>query len=799
MFLTEGEEYFTMQDVFTQFTEAYSKNYQQVDVQKKPESYENLCDKFLERIKQQVRSFTSEYKHCIMWEAERNTWNLISQLQLLRSTTRDVGISPKSYQTERDLFNRLAKENHDFAEALIVRKWLQEKAPPFNPVETQSELWGFTRDYIMFTLKDTESNRYLDPDGPYRNGIPLHHSDQAHEKELAKSIYEYLRRGQFSNAFDICEKNCQYFRAAAIGGYVVYGENENQDEESINGYGNINRPLTRAIFYRTARENNLDIYERAYNAVLCGDVENVLPVCVKWEDYVWAYYNGMIECKQEQYFNLKGRNSVEVLDEELQVPTKFVDFSPEDIFRAVEAQKVDKYPIMELFHKIQKLYILNQPSAIINVLKEELTNDQLRQNDNDVYCYILRFAAYFVLYLRELKLPIPENEGMEGDEIIKLYTELLIEYQQNKIIALYASELPKKLSIETYAAFLKNNTESRDKRRILYILAENHGLDVKSITRATFDLIFNEPDVEDQHGLTTSLRRRPIPSSSSFLSSSSSSSLPSLPSSPLPSSPLPSSINLVNDLDPPIRETTSPVSNQDLIKIRGLEWLTFNNEQVIEAFDRANALCRRFFVKGKLNAVKNVFYATSNQESTLSSYKIGDDDDKLGYEYSVINEYAFYYNMTEFFSKNEEWAKISREKSLKKETEFDTRIREATEAVEKLFEKFTNALISDDDDKGGITGRYNIEDEERKKELNLIKDIYVPNIVLRLHHIYEKTRDGNQEYLNKSFHLANLIADDNQALYVHFLRSKKLPILIECIKNSYLEIIRTNPRDIFLY
>lgn len=40
-----------------------------------------------------------------------------------------------------------------------------------------------------------------------------------------------------------------------------------------------------------------------------------------------------------------------------------------------------RYPIMELFHKIQKLYILNQPFAIVNVLKEELTNNQLKQNE----------------------------------------------------------------------------------------------------------------------------------------------------------------------------------------------------------------------------------------------------------------------------------------------------------------------------------------------------------------------------------------------------------------------------------
>lgn len=37
----------------------------------------------------------------------------------LRSTTKDIEITPKSYQTERDLFNRHAEEKPDFAEALV--------------------------------------------------------------------------------------------------------------------------------------------------------------------------------------------------------------------------------------------------------------------------------------------------------------------------------------------------------------------------------------------------------------------------------------------------------------------------------------------------------------------------------------------------------------------------------------------------------------------------------------------------------------------------------------------------------
>ncbi|CAG8593459.1 4710_t:CDS:2, partial [Acaulospora colombiana] len=232
------------------------------------------------------------------------------------------------------------------------------------------------------------------------------------------------------------------------------------------------------------------------------------------------------------------------------VPTNLLNFTPEDIFRSVEALKVDKSPLVKLFHKVQELFILNNSDEIVKFLKEELLDKQLRQKDNDAYSQIIRFAAHFVLFLRDMMLSSPDQES---DDIIKSYTELLIESQQ----------LSRELSVETYALFLKGVTASYDERYGLYKLAEQHGLNVKVIARKTFDMIFDEPKVEEKYRYASIRNENP------------------------PDTP-------INPLDPPLRETNDPVDSHDIIKIRGLEWLTFNKDQVVEAFDCANALCRKF-------------------------------------------------------------------------------------------------------------------------------------------------------------------------------------------------------------
>jgi len=53
-----------------------------------------------------------------------------------------------------------------------------------------------------------------------------------------------------------------------------------------------------------------------------------------------------------------------------------------------------------------------------------------------------------------------------------------------------------------------------------------------------------------------------------------------------------------------------------------------------------------------------------------------------------------------------------------------------------------------------------------------------------------------QQIWKKSFNLANIVVEENSDLSMHFRRSKKLQALIMALRDSYLEILRKNPKDI---
>ncbi|CAG8591476.1 5045_t:CDS:10, partial [Gigaspora rosea] len=707
---------FNADEAFIQFAHIFKHIHQNVDL---PEHYERLCDQLLKKARNEpVKTFPIDLSQFRLWEAERNTWNLIKQLQISTYPT-DVSIPEKLYQTDGALQCELLATNLNFAEAWIVRQWLQDTAPAFVPVETNPEYWSYTKTHIKYNLK--KNLQYLDPDGSYRTGQALHSQDQLHDNELAKSIYEYLRRGQLEIACEISKKNGQSWRAASISGYIVNGEqtDDGGDVDSIiKSSGNINRHLWRATCYQLAQETGFDLYDRATYAILCGDIDNVFPVCRSWEDYIWAYFNGLIECRLEQYFSQRGQLG-ELGDADLPVPTQLLSLTPEDIFRKVEAQQIDKDHRMALFHKIQKLFILNKPDEVVRCLREELLDKQINYDDSAAYSHILRFAAHFVLFLRDL---IPPTSDKESDDLVKTYTELLIDFKQDSIIALYASKLPREMSIDTYALFLKNITGSYDERFYFYNLAEKHGLDVIAIARRTSDLILEEYLKEERYANPLYLR-----------------------------------ISSLND----------KVDPKDIVLIRGLEWLTFNKNQVVEAMDRANVLFRRFLACGKLNAVNNLLNSMANPKSPLASYDLNKEADE--YEETVVYEYSFYRNMFNFFTKYEDWVTIWQEKPQSPKfpqdisiSEWTLRIKETTDALDQLSDKFLTAYITNpefDEDKI-ITE----EEERRMQELQRVSDIYIPEVVLRLHHVYFKTRGIIPGNLDKSLQLADLVADESRHL-----------------------------------
>ncbi|RIA95901.1 nuclear pore protein [Glomus cerebriforme] len=747
--IQNNDEIYFSNDVIQRYAEAYESTQHQEDIGSTPEIYEQMCDEYSRE--ESSRMFNFESREYRIWEAERNTWNLLKLLSQYRFTPiKNTDETRSPFQTDGQLLCELLASNKDFAEAWIVRQWLWKIAPEFITVETNPEYRSFTKNSILLDPKKRDSleYKYLDPDGPHRTQQALNSLDQEHEKELVRSIFEYLRRGQVDNAMDISDKNGHFWRTASMSGIILYNEKVDDDDD-ITTIGNINRHIWRATCYHCANQENLNTYDRAIYGVLSGDYENILPVCRTWEDQVWAYYHSLIECQQDEYFSKHVRHMGVSDDDHLSINIKVIP--PNEIFGIVESKRVDRDPDIEKFHIIQKLIILNDSKEMIKQLKEEIVDKRLSREDEIAYVHFLRLSTHLILYLRDLMLPTPDKES---DNIIKLYTELLIEYRQNKLIALYASKLPRDISIEIYALFLKDITSSYAERHKLITLAEQYGLNAIAIARRTFELIFKEIEDADKYGTVFDIR---------------------------------------------IISLKEPISAIEGTQIRALEWLTFNKEQHREALKLGNTLCRRFLASGKMNIAGRIIMEMKNSKSPLSIIRYvkseENDDDEVD---TVYVEHQNYYTMIEYYNKYEIWWKVWMSKPKKPNSkdmdDWNRRIKEVTNSLDTLFDKFLESYIIDfiKDTNNMMTD----EDEIRIRELERVMDIYIPNAVLRHHKALYETRDLIPANLEKSFNLANRVVEENADLSMHFRRSKKLQALIMALRDSYLEILRKNPKDI---
>ena len=68
-------------------------------------------------------------------------------------------------------------------------------------------------------------------------------------------------------------------------------------------------------------QNSLDKHERALFGLLAGDTEHVLPVCMSWEDHVWAHYTALIEFTCEQVLRVAPTVGAETFDNQPELAT----------------------------------------------------------------------------------------------------------------------------------------------------------------------------------------------------------------------------------------------------------------------------------------------------------------------------------------------------------------------------------------------------------------------------------------------------------------------------------------------
>jgi nuclear pore complex protein Nup107 len=135
---------------------------------------------------------------------------------------------------------------------------------------------------------------------------------------MLKSVFQYIRRGQLQKAIDLCQSCDQPWRAASLrGGNLGIDSFLDSDGTSdTRPLGNPNRMLWKYTCYKLAL-NTTDPFEKATYASFAGDLDSMTPALQTWEDYVWAYYNVVVEHEMDR--QIKERSKTEYTYPTLQV------------------------------------------------------------------------------------------------------------------------------------------------------------------------------------------------------------------------------------------------------------------------------------------------------------------------------------------------------------------------------------------------------------------------------------------------------------------------------------------------
>ncbi|ORX93251.1 nuclear pore protein 84/107 [Basidiobolus meristosporus CBS 931.73] len=732
-------------------------------------SLENICNLRVQELQDQEanayqyteNNLTEEIEH---WVAEGNTWKLVHLLFSERFSRDDLeGLEvpdvENSYIPDFKLVQNLFRNNREISENNIVRSWLEDIAPAFQPVETRRGYWFHTGKCIGSKSKLGSSFMHsrnenlvteIDPDAPNRQNKELALEDNMYEKSLVRTLYEYIRRGRIEDATDLCRESDQPWRAASISGGVYHDDPLLGDDvpvgiEALEPRGNVNRGLWKGTCYQLAKEESLDVYERAMYAALCGDVENLLPVCKSWEDYIWGYYNALIENQVEQ--NHRNTESAE-----LPIPA-FEHMTKEDIFMNIAKSPNEALSALakDPYRYIQTMIILSRIDELIIEMSDTLTaHTGLWQTSEEppVDPRILRFLTHMVLYLRTLGIELP---AAEANNIIKCYVELLIQLNKNYLVAFYTSKLPEDLQVEVYSTFLAGIEDDAQDRYELIKLAYRYNLDVTKISSRTVEKVFQEAVRDD---------------------------LPDF------------------DLDTfDLKKISDPVEAQDKAQISALDWLTFENYHYEEALKQSNTLVRRFLICGKINGANEVFRRLPQDFLLTEWMELLENEVENNPIVSNVQEHLHYRSFCECIKLYDLWSETFYERPVKSEgvqaMQKSNDWRNKMKSITLKNEEVLQRLLESD----WLSSSYarelpSIEQERRHYELDKLRETFIPEIVFRLHTVLYETRDLIPENLEKSLDIVNIVADDKNALYREFVKSKKIPQLLELLRQSSLELLK---------
>ncbi|KAJ2500959.1 Nucleoporin nup84 [Coemansia sp. RSA 1972] len=492
------------------------------------------------------------------WQSESDTWDLLARLYEQRQQRRDtdecMDATTDDDATVTDFVRAQDLLEHDgqLAEYVEVRRWLEDTALEFQPVETRKGYLFYTRRSIR--NQDTDSNAMdtntqlvtdIDPDASSRQRRDIAIEDHEYTSSLLRTLFEYVRRGRMSDAMALCVESDEPWRAASMKGGLFWRDPQLEDAESTESVGgNINRNLWKHACAALAHDTGNDSYERALYAALSGRVDEVLSVCVTWSDFVWAHINAVIEMRMDQ--GLRGACVYEQ--------------APATSFAHVQSRRTCATDMTQVFDIVESLdgCVQNEARDPLRRLQRALATNtfaeyvaefaQALNPETDVR--MIRVVAHASLCVRQSGAELPEPAV---SAVLEAYVDRLA-LDHDELVAAYVAQMPTERQTPVYAQFVQMLNVSRDHRMRLLQRAERHGLDTHAVCRAATSAGVQTDDQAER--------------SDQF----------------------------------ELSEPSEPITDTEQRQVRALEWTTSSSHLYAYALTQVCTLSRQFLLQGRTNA-----------------------------------------------------------------------------------------------------------------------------------------------------------------------------------------------------
>ncbi|KAJ7494494.1 nuclear pore protein 84/107 [Mycena galericulata] len=695
---------------------------------------------------------------------ERDTWGLLQAVMPARKTegppaptARDL-LAENPYTPTSSLAQAIMHASPLLSELIVVREWLQDTAPPPHHPEATTGYWKFTKHGVMQALRlgggGTRDGlvKEMDPDAVNRgDGRMLAADDTNYEKGLAQALYAYVRAGRLGDAIDLCRKAHQPWRAASMRGSLLFQwraisneqyEDDAMEEDLTDAWeGNRQRQLWKSTCTRFAVNPNISDHDRILYAALAPSPQTsslLKTACRTWEDHLWAQISVVCEEKQSMEMLRVGGSFWEGGIPAVESGVRVLSADAEE----AEAEEWEKEVVGSLetlktvavqegpgaehpFHYSQLQIILNRTGPLMENFAAGVQDGTYAQSSFE-YTTMCRFFAHLCLFLQMIDIPVPP---LATQVILESYLQVLEAAGQRDLIAMYAGALGDN-AVERYALFLVSLELSADitERRLALTRAREHGLDMDRVAIATA-----ERTIEKAFELLPPLKGR-----------------------------LPSIIAM-----------QPPPSDEELFLLRSIEWTIFTETTYETALEQTNVILRYFLGSGRVQVAQRLLVMLPLELASIS------EPEERATEYLHYRQFFIIWDTLERVVECQalETPQMNRNTRAAWLEDYRALVDQAHDQISKLLT--SEWLVSDVEDGGS---------DRRRRDLIRIRQIYIPELIIRLHFLLYASRVHFPENLKRALELANVVADSRYKLYEDFINEdgKRLGDYLGAVRQAIL-------------